>query len=175
LSAILTDILRIPTTQLASELVESRADLLATREAERQRLRRDLHDGLGPALVGALQEYVDSVRIFSGPRLQLRADGVADLGQLPESVEVAAYRIATESLTNVLRHAHADSASIAFWVDNNQLQIKITDNGVVREPWTAGLGMSSMRDRATALGGSIAAGPSEIGDEVRVSLPLAAS
>ena len=136
-------------------------------------LRPPVLDGRG--LVGALQDYVDSVQTPSGPRLQLSTDGVADLGQLPESVEVAAYRIAAESLTNVLRHAHAESASIALWVDDNRLQMKITDNGEVRTPWTAGVGLSSMRERAAALGGRLSAGPSGSGGEVRVTLPLAVS
>jgi two-component system, NarL family, sensor kinase len=232
--ALLADLLAVAVqaTQLAEKLTASRADLITAREDERQRLRQDLHDGLGPALtgvmlkaaaarrlattepdksaellrelernvavaiadvrglvdqlrppvldgrglVGALQDYVDSIQTLSGPQLQLSTDGVADLGQLPESVEVAAYRIATESLTNVLRHAHAGSASIALWVDDNhQLQMKITDDGDVRTPWTAGVGLSSMRERAAALGGWVSAGPGASGGEVRVSLPLEVS
>jgi two-component system NarL family sensor kinase len=232
IAGLLADLLAIAVeaTQLAGELVESRAALISAREAERRRLRQDLHDGLGPTLtgvmlkaaaarrlvatepatsadllrelernvaaaitdirglvdqlrppvldgrglVGALQDYVDSVRTPSGPRLQLLTDGIADLEQLPESVEVTAYRIATESVTNVLRHANADSASITLWLEENQLQMKITDDGVLRTPWAAGVGLSSMRERATALGGWISAGPSDGGGEVRVSLPLAA-
>jgi two-component system NarL family sensor kinase len=112
------------------------------------------------------------VQTPSGPRLQFTFDGVSDLGQLPESVEVAAYRIATEALTNVLRHAHADSASIALWIDHKQLQMKITDDGMVRTPWSAGIGLSSLRERAAALGGRMSAGPTEAGGEVRVTLPL---
>ena len=231
--ALLADLLAVAVraNQLADELVESRADLITAREDERQRLRQDLHDGLGPALtgmmlkaaaarrlattqpaksaellrelerniaaaiadvrglvdqlrppvldgrrlVGALQDYVDSVQTPSGPRLQLSTDGVADLGKLPESVEVAAYRIATESLTNVLRHAHAESVSIALWLEDDQLQMKIADDGMARTPWTAGVGLSSMRERAAALGGWISAGPGASGGEVRVVLPLVVS
>ena len=232
--ALLADLLAVAVqaTQLADELVESRANLITAREDERQRLRQDLHDGLGPALtgvmlkaaaarrlattepaksaellrelernvaatiadvrglvdqlrppvldgrglVGALQDYVDSVQTPSGPQLQLSTDGVADLGQLPESVEVAAYRIATESLTNVLRHAQAGSASIALWVDNNhQLQMKITDDGMVRTQWITGVGLSSMRERAAALGGRVSAGPGVNGGEVHLTLPLVVS
>lgn len=231
--SLLADLLAVAVqaTQLAGELVESRSNLITAREEERERLRRDLHDGLGPALtgvmlkaaaarrlatnepaktadllrelernivaaiadvrglidelrppvldgrglVGALQDYVNAVQTPSGLQVQLSTDGVADLGHLPESVEVAAYRIATESLTNVLRHANAHSASIAVWVDENQLQMKITDDGMLGTPWTAGVGLSSMRKRATAVGGWIAAGPAANGGEVRVSLPLRAS
>jgi two-component system, NarL family, sensor kinase len=97
------------------------------------------------------------------------------LDNCPSRSRWPAYRIATESLTNVLRHAHADSASIALWVDDDQLQLEITDNGKIRAPWTAGVGLSSMRQRVAALGGRISAGPSESGGEVRVSLPLVAS
>jgi signal transduction histidine kinase len=133
-------------------------------------LRPPVLDGRG--LVEALQDYVDSVQTPSGPRLKFTSDGVADLGQLPGSVEVAAYRIATEALTNVLRHAHADSATIALWIDDKQLEMKITDDGIVRTPWSAGIGLSSLRERAVALGGRMSAGPTEGGGEVRVTLPL---
>ena len=50
--------------------------------------------------------------------------------------------------------------------------MKITDNGVLQTAWTDGVGLSSMRRRAAALGVSIAAGPAESGGEVRVTLPL---
>ena len=52
----------------------------------------------------------------------------------------------------MLRHAHADSASIALVVDGNQLQMKITDTAD-SDAWTAGVGLSSMRRAGTALGG----------------------
>jgi two-component system, NarL family, sensor kinase len=159
--------------ELLRELERNVAAAIADIRGWVDELRAPVLDGRG--LVGALQHYVDSVQTPSGPPIQLSTDGVADLGQLPESVEVAAYRIATESLTNVLRHAHADSASIALWVDDDQLQLEITDNGKIRAPWTAGVGLSSMRQRVAALGGRISAAPSESGGEVRVSLPLVAS
>ena len=72
----------------------------------------------------------------------------------------------------MLRHANADSASISLRIHDNKLQMKITDNGVLQTAWTDGVGLSSMRRRTAALGGSIAAGPAESGGEVRVTLPL---
>src|SRR4029453_2912898 len=67
--------------------------------------------------------------------------------------------------------------SVARYCDRQRrrVQMKITDNGVVRTPWTAGVGLSSMRERAAALGGWISAGPGASGGEVRVTLPLAVS
>jgi glucose-6-phosphate-specific signal transduction histidine kinase len=77
--------------------------------------------------------------------------------------------------TNVLRHAQADSASVTLWLEDDQLRMKITDNGMVRAQWTAGVGLSSIRERATALGGRMSAGPTASGGEVLVALPLVAS
>ena len=52
-------------TQLADELTDSRAELISAREEERQRLRRDLHDGLGPALTGVMLKAAAARRLIS--------------------------------------------------------------------------------------------------------------
>ena len=124
-------------------------------------LRPPVLDGRG--LVGALQDYVDSVQTPSGPRLQFTSDGVADLGQLPESVEVAAYRIATEALTNVLRHAHADSATIALWIDDKPAADEDPPTmALSATPWSAGIGFVIVaRTGGWLLGGRMSAGPTE--------------
>ena len=48
---------------------------------------------------------------------------------------------------------------LPLWLEDDRLRMKITDNGMVRAPWAAGVGLSSMRERATALGGRLSAGP----------------
>lgn len=94
---------------------------------------------------------------------------------LPAAVEVAAYRIVVEAMTNATRHAAADQLTIGLTVlDDSDLWIEIRDNGTVPgEPWTPGVGLTSMRERAAELGGSFQAGPTEGGGgRVSVRLPL---
>ena len=199
---------------LRQALDASRAGLVTAREEERRRLRRDLHDGLGPTLAGLtlgldtararsagqpeLQELLgrlkaetqravtDVRRIVYGlrppaldefglvgslreevRRLQLEApalrvtldapdEGLADL---PAAVEVACYRIVTEALTNVTRHAHATRCSVRIHLDHG-LDVDVRDDGVgLPEGWRTGVGIASMRERVTELGGKLAIEP----------------
>ena len=96
------------------------------------------------------------------------------LAPLPAAVEVAAYRIAAEALTNITRHADATTANVQLRTAAGELRLIIRDNGVSAAPWRPGVGLSSMRDRATELGGTCTAGPEAIGGRVTVTLPLAA-
>ena len=100
-----------------------------------------------------LVALVDGVRA-SGMDVTLRVDATP---ALPPSVEVAAYRIVQEALTNVTRHAHASSASVEVGYDSDVV-VTVTDNGVGGAP-VAGNGLVGMRERATALGGTLDAGP----------------
>jgi signal transduction histidine kinase len=74
---------------------------------------------------------------------------------LPAAVEVAAYRIALEALTNVIRHAEAAHCWIQFRA-NGDLQVEVTDDGrgLPSHP-RPGVGLHSMRERATELGGDL--------------------
>jgi len=88
-------------------------------------------------------------------------------------VEVAAYRIAQESLTNVLRHAHARSCTVRL-VAAGDLRLEIADDGIGVNGARAGVGLTSMRERADELGGSWSIGPrSGGGSVVTARLPLA--
>lgn len=175
--------------------------LVLAREEERRRLRRDLHDGLGPALAGLTLE-VDVVRNSSSPAsdealLRLR-DGIQetvvdvrriveglrpapldDLGlvesvrqlaaragvpvsvdgedlRLPAAVEVAAYRIVQEALTNVGKHSGATAASVVWCRDGESLRVSITDDGCGRvRTRPDGVGLHSMRERAEEIGGRL--------------------
>ena len=101
-----------------------------------------------------------------------------ELPPLPAAVEVACYRIVQEALTNVARHAHATSCLVRLSVDRDadMLEVEITDDGVgIPEHRVVGVGLSSMRERAEELGGTLAVEPRpEGGTRVLARLPLLA-
>jgi signal transduction histidine kinase len=230
--------------RLSAELRRSRERLVSAREEERRRLRRDLHDGLGPTLGGLTlgldaarstlppgastteklladlkvqtQEAVSDIRrlahglrppalddlglvpairqqaakhdhlssdlpasteemhLKKGPTFSVEAP--EDLPPLPAAVEVACYRITQEAITNVSRHAKANSCRISLAVDVawDMLVVEVTDDGVgMPEGRRAGVGMTSMRERAEELGGTLAIEQNpEGGTRVVARLPL---
>jgi two-component system, NarL family, sensor kinase len=215
-------------TGLSTQLQASRERLVAAREEERRRIRRDLHDGLGPTLTGVafsadavanlldsdperargllsalradtrtaitdVRRLVDDLRppaldelgLVGALReraagLSLRADGApvrvrldvpGELPALPAAVEVAAYRIATEALTNVVRHSKASSAVLTLRCGPGFV-VEVSDDGLPNGAWRPGIGLQAMRERAAELGGRFEAGPSAAGGRVRASFPV---
>lgn len=212
------------TSRLAEELQLSRERLVLAREEERRRIRRDLHDGLGPALsgvvfrvdaarmqlpagvpgdslvlvredvqqviadvrrlvhdlrppaldelglVGALQDRAETVGA-AGLQVSVRAEGVT---VLPAAVEVAAYRIVGEAMTNTVRHAGATTCRITLHVLGDALHVEVEDDGRGIEPRAvSGVGLASLRERAAELGGSSEVTcPESGGTRVRAVLPL---
>jgi signal transduction histidine kinase len=200
---------------LTADLQRSRQHLVTTREEERRRLRRDLHDGLGPNLasqglkLAAVKQLLENDPSSAIPLLDqvmaqnkstveevrrlvygLRPPALDELGLVaairdhvsgmdgkstlqieitepPEglpvlsaAVEVAAYRIVLEALTNVIRHAQAKHCSIRFSFNqngsNDNLQIEIVDDGIgLPHDLRAGVGLRSMRERAEELNGRL--------------------
>ena len=98
------------------------------------------------------------------------------LPPLPAAVEVACYRIAQEALTNVARHAQAKACRVRLSVDRRAsvLEMEVTDDGVgMPGERVAGVGLSSMRERAEELGGTLAVEPGPEGGGTRVLARLA--
>lgn len=188
-------------------LQAAREGLVAAREEERRRLRRDLHDGLGPALaskslkVGAIRKLMtrdpaaanallsdlgddieatiadirrlvydlrppalDELGLVGAIRervaqlhteLQVVVETPDQLPALPAAVEVAAYRIVQEALTNVARHARAGRCMVHLGIERGVLCLKVADDGVgLAAERKRGVGMLSMRERAEELGGT---------------------
>ena len=96
--------------------------------------------------------------------------------KLPAAVDLAAYRILQESLTNVLRHAGSASATVRVDYRTDQVGLEVRDRGRgrgARDVRDGGHGIVGMRERATAVGGSLDAGPRpDVGFQVRAVLPL---
>ena len=94
---------------------------------------------------------------------------------LPPAVDLAAYRIVQESLTNAIRHAGPATATVHIGYDQDTVSLRITDTGS-RPPATArtdGHGLIGMRERAASIGGTLATGRTPAGGfEVLACLPL---
>jgi signal transduction histidine kinase len=132
-------------------------------------LRPPALDQLG--LAGALRQK--AAALSGGGALSCEVVAPDPMPSLPAAVEVAAFMIAQEALTNVARHAHARQASVRLAIGHG-LRLEIHDDGRgLPEHPRAGVGLTSMRERASELGGSLALStPRGGGTLVRVELPL---
>ncbi len=101
-------------------------------------------------------------------------DAAQHLPSLPAAVEVAAYRIVEEALTNVVRHARANTCLVRLAVEGHVLCLEISDDGVgLPAEHIAGVGLLSMRERAAELGGTCTIEPVATGGtRVLARLPL---
>jgi signal transduction histidine kinase len=106
---------------------------------------------------------------------QVRVEAPEQLPALPAAVEVAAYRIVQEALTNVIRHAGARGATVRLWLDRD-LHVEVADDGAgLNGGGDGGVGLRSMRERAVELGGYCEISrPAAGGTLVRAILPLGA-
>ncbi len=96
---------------------------------------------------------------------------------LPTAVDLAAYRIVQESLTNAIRHAGPATAAVSLTYHHDELRIDVTDTGRGQPPAAAGKsaghGLAGMRERAAAVGGTVETGPGPVGGyRVAARLPF---
>jgi signal transduction histidine kinase len=118
--------------------------------------------GLGPALRTLARRAAVAVELE-----------VAAIGRLPEPVEVAAYYVVSEALTNATKHARASVVCVAVQEQDDRLRLSIRDDGVGGADPARGSGLIGLRDRAEALGGSIeVSSPPGEGTLILVRLPL---
>jgi signal transduction histidine kinase len=118
--------------------------------------------GLGPALNTLAQRSPIPVE------LELRA-----VGRLPESIEVAAYYVVSETLTNAAKHSHASQVQVEVEVRDRALRIAVVDDGVGGADATRGSGLLGLKDRAEAIGGTISLESRQgVGTSLIAVLPL---
>jgi signal transduction histidine kinase len=97
------------------------------------------------------------------------------VGRLPEAVEVAAYYVVAEALTNAAKHAHASVVRIAVDVGEACLRLVIRDDGVGGADPSRGSGLIGLQDRVEAVGGTLAVRSEPgAGTTLTVLLPVAA-
>jgi signal transduction histidine kinase len=118
-----------------------------------------------------LARLIDRVR-KAGLPVQLRVEGEA--APLPAGLDLTAYRLVQEGLTNALKHARAQQAEVLLRYEPDAVEIVVSDDGCGDTPATdGGHGLLGMRERVSVYGGQLWAGPVEQGGfQLRARLPL---
>ena len=213
----------IANAESRAELAASRARIVATADATRRRIERDLHDGAQQRLVSlalelrAVEEHVPPELDELRAELSSVADGLTGVldglreialgihpallaegglepalrtlarrstvpveldaragGRLPEPVEVAAYYVVSEALTNAAKHAQASVVQVKVEAEDGVLRVSVRDDGVGGADPDQGSGLVGLKDRAEAIGGRISlASARGRGTALQVELPLA--
>jgi signal transduction histidine kinase len=124
----------------------------------------------------SLDRIDDLVSQAAAAGIDVHTETEGDVHPLPFGVDVAAYRIVQEALTNVARHAGQASATVRLDYGDDELTVEVEDDGngaSATSTHGSGKGVVGMRERAAALGGELEAGPKpEGGFRVRARLPL---
>jgi signal transduction histidine kinase len=134
---------------------------------------RDVDDVAPRGPAPTLARLDDLVATAAAAGVAARVERCGPASELPASVDVAAYRIVQEALTNVARHAGTDRADVRVVYGDDDVVVQVDDDGRAREPVVRGTGLTGMAERAAALGGHFHAGPLPAGGfRVRAWLPL---
>jgi len=118
-----------------------------------------------------LPSLIDQVR-SSGLEVVMHVEGTA--APLPAAVELSAYRVVQEALTNTLKHALASRVDVRLRYDTNELEVDVRDNGrATGNGAGTGSGLIGMRERLAAVGGTLSAGAAPGGGyAVKARFPL---
>jgi signal transduction histidine kinase len=133
---------------------------------------REIARGIHPAILteGGLRAALRTLARRAAIPVELE---IPALGRLPEPVEVAAYYVVSEALTNATRHGRASVMRVAAGQRDGGLHLSIRDDGVGGADPAGGSGLIGLRDRAEALGGSLeVSSPPGEGTLILVQLPL---
>jgi signal transduction histidine kinase len=212
----------IANAEARAKLDASRARIVATADATRRRIERDLHDGAQQQLVwlalalraaqatvpeefeqhrSELDRVVDGLtaalddlreialgihpaglsedgltpalkRLAARSPLRVNLDSRAD-GRFPEPVEVAAYYVVSESLTNAAKYADTPVVDVVVAARGDALQVEVRDDGRGGADPSEGTGLLGLRDRVEAIGGTMRlTSPPGAGTSLHVELPL---
>ena len=133
---------------------------------------RDLAHGLHPATL--TDHGLPTALASLAGRAPLPVELVVDLGERPdEAIEVAAYYVVSECLTNIAKYARAQSAAVTVGEDAGDLLVGVADDGIGGASLAKGSGLQGLADRVAALGGELAveSAPGE-GTVVEARIPL---
>jgi len=212
----------IANAETRAELDASRARIVATADATRRRIERDLHDGAQQQLVslalalraaqakvpptltqhkGELAQVIEGLtgvldglreialgihpaglsedgltpalrRLAARSPLRVNLDVRAD-GRFPEAVEVAAYYVVSEALTNAAKYADTLNVDVLVAADDEALRVEVCDDGRGGADPNRGSGLLGLRDRVEAIAGTMRlASPLEAGTSLCVVLPF---
>jgi signal transduction histidine kinase len=133
---------------------------------------REIAHGIHPAMLaesGLAAALKTLARRSAIPaKLDVRAEA-----RVPESVEVAAYYVVSEALTNAAKHAHASVVHVAVETQDRVLRVSVRDDGLGGADPARGSGLLGMKDRAEAIGGTMSLQSSRSGGtSLQIELPL---
>jgi signal transduction histidine kinase len=138
--------------------------------------RADPEPGPGEASLGATPGLADIDRLAATARdagVQVEVDRHGSREPLPADIDLSAFRIIQEAVTNVVRHAHTGQCQVSIDQRDGHLSIEVTDSGRGGSVAGTGYGITGMRERAALLGGEFSAGPRPGGGfRVAVQLPV---
>jgi two-component system, NarL family, sensor kinase len=165
---------------LATDLAAATEALGSLRERARQAVGtvRSVVDGLRPptlddlGLAESVRRRATTLHGIDGPHVEVIVEGETE--RLPAAVEVAAYYIAVEGLTNAIRHGNASSIVVQIDAEDGRLRVTVQDDGcgMVHPARDGAYGLQSMRERAAELGGSLVIDSGPAGTTLAAVLPV---